>query len=244
MDDDLDNLFDETGDADQVPEPEQPQEAEQTATAEAPAEAEATPPTGEEEAAPPAAEEKEEARHVPYEALKDERTKRQNLEREIEEMRRWRTDMEARARKAQIEAIEDPDQRIAAERQQWQEAMISERRESSRARAVRQHGEDYVQQVTELFNDPRHAPMSHQFLADPDPFDAAIDYYKRVKALEEIGDDPEAYKKRIREELAAEAAASLSSAKPAAPPPSMAAAPAQGRNNDPVLSGYDAEFGG
>lgn len=227
MSDEVDHLFDEIG----TEQPEQP-------AVEAAPEPEPEP-KGEEVAAPPAAEAKDDG-HVPLTALKDERAKRQTLERELEEMRRWRADMEARARQAQIQSIEDPEQRIEAERQQWQMAMVAERRESSRARAVRQHGEDFVQQVTDLFNDPRHAPMSHQFLSDPDPFDAAIDYYRRVKALEEIGNDPEAYKAKIRAELAAE----LSSAKPPAPPPSMAAAPAQGRNSDPVVSGFDALFGG
>lgn len=243
MSDDIDHLFDNMETAEPTPEPE-PKAEPAAAPQPDPAQA-ATPvpegmaPTGDDNAAPPVAEPKDDARHVPYEALKDERTKRQAAEREIQEMRRWRADMEARARQAQIANIPDPDQRLEAERQQMRQAMISERVETSRQRAVRQHGDDFVAQVVELFNDPKHAPMSHQFLSDPEPFEMAVDYYRRVKAFEEIGNDPDAYKARIRAELAAE----ISSAKPTPPPPSMAGATAQGRNSDAVVSGFDALFG-
>lgn len=190
-------------------------------------------------AAPPAAEPKDEARHVPYEALKDERTKRQALERELEESRRWRAQQEAQQRQAQIQAIQDPDQRIQAVQQEWQRAMIQDRLDSSYMRAEKQHGGELVREVVEFFNDPQHTPMSHQFLRSPDPFEAAVDYFKRAKALEEIGPDPDAYKARLRAEIAAE----LSPAKPTAPPPSMASSPSSGGSNNPVGSGFDALFG-
>ena len=230
MSDDVLNIFDQK-------DPEEPK-AEVAETA-PPADEVPAEPKGDDPAAPPAAEPKDDARHVPYEALKDERTKRQNLERELEDFRRREADRAVQHRRAQIEAIEDPDQRVHAVQQEMQRAMIQDRIDSSQYRAEKQHGAEYVKEVVAFFNDPQHSPMTHQFLRTPDPFEAAVEYYKRAKAYDEIGSDPEAYKARIRAELAAE----LSPAKPTAPPPSMAGAPASGGKSNPVGSGFDALFG-
>ena len=228
MEDDVLNIFDQKEPAEPINAPADPP------LADPPAE-----PKGDEPAAPPAAETKDEARHVPYEALKDERTKRQNLEREIEDFRRREADRAAQQRLAQIESIEDPDQRIQAAQQEWQMAMIQDRLNASQYHAEKQHGADYVREVVNFFNDPQHSAMTHQFLRTPDPFEAAVDYYKRAKAFDEIGNDPEAYKARVRAELASE----LSPAKLTAPPPSVAGAPASGGKSNPVGSGFDELFG-
>lgn len=197
---------------------------------------------GEEDGAPPAPGE-DDVHSVPVGALKDERAKRQALERELAEVKAWRQRIEAQARDHQLRSIQDPDERMQAYQQQWQQAAVSQRLDMSRRYAERQHGAEFVADVVEFFNDPRHAPMSHQFMQTEDPFGAAVDYFNAQKALAEIGPDPKAYEARLREQLKAEIMAELSPTKPKAPPPSMASAPSSGGKTEPVGSGFDALFG-
>lgn len=232
MTDDVLNIFDEKDPAEPISAPAEPPPADPPAE-----------PTGEPEAAPPVAEPKGEARHVPYEALRDERAKRQAADRELAELRQWRAHQEAQQRQAQIQSIEDPDERLAAVQMDGQQALISARLGMSRQFAERQHGQDFVREVIEFFNDPQYAPMSHQFLRTEDPFGAAVEYFNAAKALREIGPDPKAYEGKLREQIRAELLAEINSTKPTAPPPSMASSPTSGGSNNPVGSGFDALFG-
>lgn len=228
------------------PEPEeQPETEEQAEQPEPEAEAEAEQPEtdgeGEQEGEPPAPE-KEPDNHVPVSALKDERAKRQALQQQLDEMKRWRSEIEARANEHRLSQIEDPDQRMQAYQQQWQQSAATQKLEMSRRYAERQHGAEFVGKVVEFFNDPAHMAMSHQFLQSDDPFGTAVEYYNAQQALAEIGTDPSSYKERLREELRAELMAELSPTKPKTPPPSMASAPSSGGNHPPVKSGFDSLF--
>lgn len=238
MSDDVLNIFGKTDEeqpevaetpeqAAPAPEVEQP-EGEQ---AEQPAESK-----GEEQAEPPAAKPEEDQRHVPYEALRDERQKRQAAERRLAEI-------EAAQSRARIEAIEDPGERAEAVQQQLVQAAVAHKVQLSRQYAERQYGAEFVQEVENFFNDPQHAPMSHQFLRTADPFGAAVEYFNAAKTLREIGPDPKAYETRLREQIRAEMLAELNPTKPKAPPRSMASAPAAGGESNPIGSGFDALFG-
>lgn len=198
---------------------------------------------GEEEAEPPAAKTEDEQRHVPFEALRDERTKRQAMERELGEMRRWRQQLEAQARQARLQSIEDPDERLQYVQQDGAQAVLYTKANLSRMYAEKQHGAEVVAAAVEFFNDPKHAPISHQLMQTDDPFGAAVEYYSAQKALTEIGPDPKAYESRLREQIKAELLAELNPTKPKAPPRSMANAPAAGGDSNPVGSGFDALFG-
>lgn len=197
---------------------------------------------GENEGEPPAPE-KAADQHVPVSALKDERTKRQALERELSEMRQWRQQLEAQARDRQLQSIENPDERLQAVQHDWQQRAVSQKLDMSRRFAERAYGADTVNEVVEFFNDPQHAPMSHQFLQTDDPFGQAVEYYNAQKALQEIGSDPNEYKTNLREQIKAELMAELSPTKPKTPPPSMANAPSAGGKSESVASGFDALFG-
>jgi len=237
MSDDVDDLFDEKAAA--QPEVGEKPEPEPTPEPEAQPEVEAK---GEEDGAPPAPK-AEEDRHVPYGALKDERTKRQALERELQEMREWRQRMEAQQREARLQQIEDPEERLRISQQLGQHEVAAARLNLSRQYAERVYGADLINQVVDFFNDPAHAPMSHQFARTDDPFGAAVEYCNAQQALREIGPDPKSYRDKLRDELRAELLAELNPAKPKAPPRSMASAPAAGGNTQPPGSGFDALFG-
>lgn len=244
MSDDVDNLFDEKEQPEvaEKPEKEAPDPvAEQPEGEPEPEQAEEA--KGEDKGEPPSPTEDESERNVPYGALKDERTKRQALERELADIRKWRQDIETRAREARLAQIEDPDERVQAYQQQWQQTAVAQKLDMSRRYAERVYGSDTVNEVVEFFNDPQHAPMSHQFLQTDDPFGSAVEYYNAQKALSEIGPDPKAYEARLREQIKSELMAEISPAKPKAPPRSMAAAPSAGGNSNPPGSGFDAMFG-
>lgn len=197
---------------------------------------------GDTPAAPPAASE-DKASPIPIQALLDERERRQKAEREAEEGRQWRRQMEARQREA---AMQDPEQRQHYERQQIQGMILENRLSQSRFLAEREFGKDEVAAAYAYFD--QHPQLSQQLLSHPSPFHAAVEFVRRQKIADEVGSDPEAWRTKERERLRAELMAEM---QPVAQhqqrlPGSLAAAPAAGRAGEPRPRGsaFDAAFGG
>lgn len=93
----------------------------------------------------------------------------------------------------------------------------------SRRFAMQQHGVEAFQECQAwLSTQPK---LEAQFLQEPDPWGAAFAYYNRERVVEEIGDDPAAYKKRIEDEVIAKYEARLAADadqhEPARTPPTM-----------------------
>lgn len=188
--------------------------------------------TGEEQAAPPAAEE-ETAKSIPISALLDERDKRQKAERDLEAMRRWR-DEQARRMQPREDINKNPHAVINRE-------VTNVKLEQSRFLATRDFGEDVVREAFEFFNQPEYAAKSHEFLAHPSPFHAAVEFVKREKFMQEVQDPDkwrEAERERIRQEILAE------TQNPKAPPPSIANAPNAGGQTPAPGNAFDAMFEG
>lgn len=198
----------EEPEADQ-PEPED--DAEPEIQAEAP---------GDTPAAPPAAT-PEEPKTVPISAILDERDKRQAAQREAEELRRWKAEREARDADAATQA-----QRQAPPASPYAQAMeaaaFEARRQVSQFYAEREFGPELVKEAFAFFERPENHAASQRFLNSPMPFVDAVEAYRRHKAAEEIGQDPEAWRQaereRIRAELAAEAQAAAATAPVQTPP--------------------------
>lgn len=171
------------------------------------------------EAAPPvAAEEKQQS--VPITALLDEREKRQKAEREAEQLRQWRQQMQAK-QQPKPDFFENPEQAI-------QQAVMASKLETSRALAEEQLGKERVAEAVAYFDE--HPQESHRFLQNPLPFHAAVKFVEQQKFLQEVQDPDawrEAERERIKQELLAEMPVAQPSPSPAAPPPSVAKAPAQ-----------------
>lgn len=232
MSDDLDAMFDH--------EQPTPEELVEQSAPEVESKGEEPPVTP--DAAPPAAQE-ERHQHVPITALLDERDKRKAAQHELEELRRWKAEQEARTHQPPPDFYENPEARLQMEREAIQRALVADRVERSRHLAVREHGQAFVEEVVNFFNDPKHAPKSHEFLGHPFPMEAAITYYRQQKALTEMGDDPAAYRERLREELRQEL---LQQAQPAPKPnipPSMASAPSAGSTGNNSGSLFDQMIG-
>lgn len=219
--------------------------APETAAEATPATPEPQPPVveakGEPPAAPPAAPE-EKASSIPISALLDERERRQKAEREAEEGRQYRRQIEERQREA---ALQDPEQRQVYERQQIQTMILENRLSQSRFLAEREFGKDEVAAAYAYFD--QHPQLSSQLLNHPSPFHAAVEFVRRQRIADEVGADPEAWRNKEREKLRAELMAEIQPVQPQQRlPGSLAAAPAAGRAGEPRARGsaFDAAFGG
>jgi hypothetical protein len=159
---------------------------------------------------------------VPLKAVEDERRKRQELEKRIAEF-------EAKFAQKPQEPVQAPDwdldprsaaAHLAAEMQRRTFTMAVEMSE----RVLKQQHPDY-EEVRNVFAeaakaDPR---LAMELVNHPFPAEFAYEQGKRLRMLQEIGDDPESYKARLREELMAELRSQ--GAAPAQPPAPRQSAP-------------------
>lgn len=188
--------------------------------------------TGEQEASPPDATGQEQPQTVPLSSLKDEREKRQALEQRIAQM-------EAAGNQPQQKPdfFENPQAAV-------QQAVLSTKMEQSRFLAEREFGAEAVREAIEFFNDPQFAPISHQLINHPSPMHAAVEFVKKQKLIQEMGDDPDAFiNSRVEAELQKRLAAAPAQPKAQkAPPPSMAKASSAGRDAITQGSTFDSMF--
>jgi hypothetical protein len=204
--------------------------------------------TGEEEAAPPVAEVEEKPQAIPVTALLDEREKRQLAERKAEETAKRLADMEARIRASQQQQKApdwdmEPQAAAQYQAQAFEQRMQAQRLEQSKFFASREFGNDTVNEAIAYFD--QNPQLSHQFINEPSPFHAAVEFYQKQKFLSEVGENPDAYKDSLREQIRQELMAEMttsSPSKPKAPPPSMAKAPSTGRDAITPGSTFDNMF--
>lgn len=199
-------------------------------------------PKGEPEAAPPAAVVEEKHQNIPISALLDEREKRQQAAREAEELRRKLAEYEAAKEQPKPDFYADPEAALQSVQKAAQSIALNTKLETSRFLAERDHGAETVAAAYAFFDANPH--LSSQLISSPSPFHEAVKVYQRHKTMEEIGDDPSAYRARIEQEVRERLLAEMQTATPApkAPPPSMAAVPATGNSKAPPASGFDALF--
>lgn len=226
------------------------------AVPEAEAKVEAEAPEGEgetQEAEPPAADEPP-SQSIPVTALLDEREKRQEAQRKAEEAERraTETNSELAKLKREIEALrqpkeeapdwyEDPVKAAQFQSQSIEQRIEQQRLQQSKFFAEREFGADVVTEAMGYFD--KNPQLSQQFMAEPSPFHAAVEFYKRQKVVEEIGTDPEAWKAQQIEALREELTQSIAQpTKPKAPPPSMASAGSVGKDAISPGNGFDALF--
>lgn len=195
-------------------------------------------PAPQEQAAPPAA--VEETKHIPISALLDERDKRKAAMAEAEALRAKIAEYEAKAA-PKPDFFADPEAALNAAQQAAMAAAYNTKLETSRFLAEKDFGAETVNEAYAFFDQNPH--LTAQFRNAPSPYHAAVETYRKIKAMQEIGDDPQAYRARIEEEVRQRLLAEMQSQpKPNAPPPSMAAAPGTGAGKAPTASGFDALF--
>jgi hypothetical protein len=185
-------------------------------------EAEGDPPEQEEAPEPP----KPGERTVPLAALEAERAQRRDhkeraarLEGELAELRRQFDEAKRAAQQPpqqaqppqQIDPVQDP----AGYHAQVQQLMLNERLNISEMALRREIGEEKVEAVkAEFVQAMRSNPaLQAQLYQQPDPYAWAAKQVEVMKLQREIGDDPAAYRAKLRAEIEAE----MNAAQPAAP---------------------------
>lgn len=180
---------------------------EQTTPVEAPVEG---------DGAPPAPQENTE-KHVPLAAYEAERAKRQDWKEKA-----IRAEERARLLEEQAAGRNQPPQ----EQPQMDPAELHAARteslflDQSEKLAVKEHGKEIVDKAFEWFDAERQKnPALHkQVLAGRDPYGDMVAMHQRHAALAEIGEDPAAYKARIRAEIEAELKGSTGTTPPVKAP--------------------------
>lgn len=221
----MNDVFDNQPSAPEVPKGEQ--QIEQPAPADL-APADATPPVADTE------------KHVPLAALEAERSGRRDwkekalrFEGELKAMRDERTRREQPQDQQPLDPVQVAENRI--------QTMVLN---ASEAMARRVHGQDVVDKAFDRFQKAveKDPTLYQRVMSQPDPWDSVVREAKRMELLEEVGDDPAAYRKKIEAEIRATLTADPTTpARPALPQSlagarSSAARTAPGFNGPPPLS--------
>lgn len=155
--------------------------------------------TAEGNGAPPATENTE--KHVPLAALEAVRTERKDWK---EKALRYEGELTALRRLQQPERQQE-------QRQISPEEVVAQRAETlfldlSEKAAIKEHGKEAVDAAYEWLaqESQKNPALAQQVLSGRDPYGDAIALHKRHIALSEIGEDPAAYRARVRAEIEAE----------------------------------------
>lgn len=178
------------------------------------------------------------ARQVPLPELMEERHKRQMAEREREAARRElaivQQFMEGQRRQPApppIDPVADPEgayhallqqQQMLASQQQ--EQALHQRANMSEMLARRDHGSEQVDAAVQA---AIQAGLNRNFMAQPDPYAALLQWHKANQVASEVGTDLAAYKAKIAEEVRAQIIAEARAAGRPVPqnlPPSLSTA--------------------
>lgn len=177
---------------------------------------------------PPEAVDPNTGRMVPLAELTNERKK---LKGERDEERRLRMEAEARAKvyQEQIEAarrpppqapqprqpvripdpVTDPEQYARFVHQTAQQQVFDAQLNASEDRARDKYGDDTVNEAFQAAQAAGLVGSQSPLLQQRHPWGAMVEWHKQQKALQTIGSDPEAYTKRIEEEVRAKVLAEL-----------------------------------
>lgn len=155
---------------------------------------------------------------VPRKALEDERRKRQDLEKRIEELSRQTTaqpqpqqqspqqEQPRPQRRQRPDPWTDPEGAAEHDRQEFFGA-IFETRVIMSEELIRSAKTDYDEMKEIFIAEARQQPaLEQQLKSHPLPAKFAYETGKRLKLMREIGDDPEAYRARVEEEVRAKLA--------------------------------------
>ncbi|MEM8615485.1 MAG: hypothetical protein AAGF20_00975 [Pseudomonadota bacterium] len=150
-----------------------------------------------------------------YAAYKDEKTKRQEMERKAEEAERRAAEFERRVREyeaqqeqaQQAQIQQDPQLMAQHVNQSVEQARFHARLDASEIGARSMHGDEAVDaafQALQAANDPS---AYGAIMGTKHPWDAMVKWHKKQETLSKLGDDPDAYineqvQARVADELA------------------------------------------
>ena len=181
-------------------------------------------------------------RHVPLSELMAERKKRQELERlhiEAEARAKAFEQMHRQPQQApqyqqpqqQFEPpdfLTDPEGAISFRLQQQQQQFVNQMLNQSEIMARDKYGDDIVNAALEAVKAAGPSTAAG-FINNPHPWGEMVKWHKRQQTLQVVGDDPEAYRTKLKTELRAEIMAEMKAPKPAPTfPGTLATATASG----------------
>ena len=100
----------------------------------------------------------------------------------------------------------DPEGHAKYLQDSFEQRLIDERVNTSEMLARNKHGDAIVDQAIDA---ARQAGIAHRFQGARDPVGAVVQWHKKAQAQAEVGDDLEAFKKRIADDAVAKALAGL-----------------------------------
>lgn len=157
-------------------------------------------------AEPPSATSQEapEPPHVPRDALLDERRKRQEIERQYRELQARMQQQPEPENKP--DWFTDPESAAARERQQFQQQLFETRVELSET-LMREKHQDY-ESMRDVFAEAAvraaeagNPQLQMQLSRSPNPAKFAYEMGRRIHFQREVGDDPGAYREKLKAEL-------------------------------------------
>jgi|SRR5215469_1745623 len=181
-----------------------------------------------------------ETRHVPLTDLLDERDKRRNLEARVAQYEERERLAQQQQQRPQYDHITQPaeytDQRLQEVMSPVLRQIYSALAHTNRALAYQIYGQDEVDQAHREFDAESatgrmHPAENFRVMSQVNPFAAAVEWRRSRQMMSEVGNDPRAYRERLREELlqdpeflgrAVEAARAQASGRPITVPPRVA----------------------
>jgi len=90
-----------------------------------------------------------------------------------------------------------------------QQQLVRQREEISMLQAIDKHGQETVDNAfnalkSKMATDPSMGAAYQQIMASVHPYQALVDWHRKQSAIDEIGNDPNAYREKLRAELLAE----------------------------------------
>ena len=187
-------------------------------------------------------------------AYLDEKGKRQRLQGELDQQSKSFGDMQAQLAQYQqqqpqqfIDPLDDAQGFANQQHQTMQQQFLTQTINTSRMFAVKEHGKEAVKAAEATFNtacatDAAASALSRQFANSQDPIGDVMAWNKSQELINAVGNDPDAYKAKIREELLAEMNAQdeetqPSTTNPRTMPSNFASANSKGKRRGPGWSG-------
>jgi hypothetical protein len=157
--------------------------------------------------ADPSKEEPKESRTVPVKALEDERRKRQDIERQFADLQRVLTAQQKTPKGPEQpqqapDWFTDPEGAARHLQSQFEQQRLWDRGVMSETLAKEKYGNEIVDEAVQAALAAGIA--RHFYVGSSHPYADVVAWYKKQKVLSEIGDDPDAYRQKLREEVLAE----------------------------------------
>jgi hypothetical protein len=198
---------------------------------------------------PPAQQQQPQQHQVPLGELIDERKRRQqaedlqrNQQRRIDQLEQMmaRFSQPPQQPQPRIDPLEDPDAFVQSIENRMEQRFLNMTLNESERRARVAHGADAVEAALDA---AQRSGFAQAFVSKPDAYGEMVRWHKAQQLQETIGEDPNAYKERLKAEVKQQLLAEM---RQGTPPPSNITPPLSSATradpNQPAAIGSDKDF--